>query len=251
MPVRLSCLTAVLCVGLAAAEEKPKETPVEDALKERLKPLEAKLLEARAAMLKECDDEIKKLDEQIKKAHEVVTDPKSDRDARTKAAREMGQAQGLRAKLHSMRVGIEMRYHVPSPPRKPPTPPEDYRLGIATQHPGTLVIAQLGLKKDEGLVIEQVYKNSPAEKAGLKQYDILVKLDGKAVANSATAMRKILAEIKPETPFEAVVIRQGKQETVKGLAMPALAGNEPKKPETNKTPDGAKPVEKDRPNNDQ
>jgi serine protease Do len=82
---------------------------------------------------------------------------------------------------------------------------------------------QLGLAKDTGLVLDKVSDSSAAGKAGLKTYDILVQFDGKAVPSDVAGFRKVLAAAAPGSSVDVVVVRQGKQETVKGLTLPAGA----------------------------
>jgi hypothetical protein len=104
---------------------------------------------------------------------------------------------------------------------------EDRRLGIQFEPPSTVLIDQFELPKDRGLVVTEVRPDSPAAKAGLKQYDVLVELDGKPVPSKAEEFVKLLQDIKPNTPVDAVVMRKGKKETVKGISLPEA----PKVPE--------------------
>jgi hypothetical protein len=62
--------------------------------------------------------------------------------------------------------------------------------------------------------------NSPADKAGLKAHDILLELNGKPVPASPEEVAKLVAGIKADTPVDAVVLRKGKRETIKGLSLP-------------------------------
>jgi len=104
------------------------------------------------------------------------------------------------------------------------------RLGAEVQRPGAALVEQLDLPRDRGLVLMEVGPNSAAAKAGLKKHDILLELGGKAVPSKAEAFRKLLSGIKANTPVDAVVMRKGKKETVKGLTLPeakAAAAPEP------------------------
>jgi len=56
-------------------------------------------------------------------------------------------------------------------------------LGLATSPVPVALREQLKLKKGVGLVVEQVEKDSPAEQAGIKQYDVLEKLDDQWLVN--------------------------------------------------------------------
>jgi membrane-associated protease RseP (regulator of RpoE activity) len=97
---------------------------------------------------------------------------------------------------------------------------DEPRLGAEVRAPSATLTDQLDLPKGQGLVLEELAPNSAAAKAGLKKHDILLELNGKAVPSKADEFRKVLAEVKPNTPVEAVVLRKGKRETIKGLALP-------------------------------
>ncbi len=94
------------------------------------------------------------------------------------------------------------------------------RLGVGVDRPGATLVDQLDLPRDQGVVIEEVLPNSPADKAGLKTHDILLELNGKPVPSKVEELQKLVAGIKAGTPVEAVVLRKGKRETIKGLSLP-------------------------------
>src|SRR5262245_42599716 len=193
---------ALLLPGAAFAEDKKDREPTaEEALKQKVKAYEEKLAEMRAAMLKEFDDAIKKADEAVKNAQKDLTDARGDGEALRKALAALQKAQQERNQLTRLRLGIEHRIH--APPKvdvklRRPLPPEEQRLGILPTRPAPALSKQLGLKKDEGAVVETVTANSPAAKAGVQQYDVLVKIDGKPVPASMTAFRKLLAGMKTD-----------------------------------------------------
>ena len=94
------------------------------------------------------------------------------------------------------------------------------RMGALVKTPDATLVEQLDLPKNQGLVIGEVKADSPAAKAGIKANDILLELDGKPVSNEPKEFAKMLDAIKPNTPVDAVVMRKGKKETLKGLSMP-------------------------------
>jgi len=99
------------------------------------------------------------------------------------------------------------------------------RLGVQLQRPSATLVEQLDLPRQQGLVLEAVSPGSAAAKAGLRRHDILLELGGKAVPSQLDRFAKLLAEIKPNTAVDAVVMRKGKKETVKGVTLPeARAG---------------------------
>jgi S1-C subfamily serine protease len=89
----------------------------------------------------------------------------------------------------------------------------------------------LDLPKNQGLVLEEIGPNSAAAKAGLKSHDILLELNGKPVSSKIEEFARQLADVKPATPVDAVVMRKGKKETVKGLTLPEVKQSErPRRP---------------------
>ncbi|MFL5240924.1 MAG: M56 family metallopeptidase [Gemmataceae bacterium] len=106
--------------------------------------------------------------------------------------------------------------------------PQEGRLGVHVQKPSATLAEQLDLPKGQGLVIEQVTPDSAAAKAGLKPHDILLEIAGKTVPdNTAELSSKILSEIKADTKVDAVVLRKGKKETIKGLSLPEAKAQQP------------------------
>lgn len=69
-------------------------------------------------------------------------------------------------------------------------------LGVKIQPITTDLAASFGLKGKNGILIAQVEPNSPADKAGLKQGDVIMSLDGKPVV-SLGDFRNIIANTKP------------------------------------------------------
>lgn len=71
-----------------------------------------------------------------------------------------------------------------------------------------------GEEGTEGVKLDGVSEGSPAEKAGLKGGDIIVKFDGKKVGNIEDYM-EFLGQRKPGDTVEVGVLRDGKEETLK------------------------------------
>ncbi len=111
-----------------------------------------------------------------------------------------------------------------------PARPEEARLGVMASSPSETLVEQLDLPKGQGLVIEEVVKDSAADKAGLKAHDILLEVDGKAVPDDVLEFKKTLKDVKADTPVDAVVLRKGKKETVKGLKLPEAKAEKPAQP---------------------
>ena len=118
----------------------------------------------------------------------------------------------------------------PFNPAFPGGQPQDGRLGAVVEKPSDTLVEQLELPKDQGLIIRDVTPDSAAAKAGLKPHDILLELNGKPVPSDPEDFRKALDDIKPDKPVDAVVLRKGKKETVKGLSLPEAKAAAPALP---------------------
>jgi serine protease Do len=82
-------------------------------------------------------------------------------------------------------------------------------LGVLLQPLDKELADAMGLDKQEGVMISDVIKESPAEKAGLKQGDIISSYDNKPVKNMA-AFRNDIAMMSPGTEIKLRVLRNGK-----------------------------------------
>jgi len=94
---------------------------------------------------------------------------------------------------------------------------EVYRgyLGVGIQDLSKELVESFGLDEGtEGVLISQVYDDSPAEKHGLNQGDVLIQMDGMPVKNVGH-FRNMIAMTMPGTDIDLTVIRKGKQKTVK------------------------------------
>lgn len=87
----------------------------------------------------------------------------------------------------------------------------------------------MGMRRPVGVIVEDVYKDSPAEAAGLRPGDVVVAVDGHDVED-AQALRFRLATGRIGESVTLTVQRKGKETTV---AMPLVAP--PEKPPRNTT----------------
>jgi beta-lactamase regulating signal transducer with metallopeptidase domain len=94
------------------------------------------------------------------------------------------------------------------------------RLGVRISPPNETLADQLDLPKGQGLVIDQVVADSAAAKGGIKNNDILLEFNGKPVPNNVQEFVRSVHEIKADAKVDAVVLRKGKKETIKGLTLP-------------------------------
>ena len=82
-------------------------------------------------------------------------------------------------------------------------------LGVSATPPPRVLRKQLGLKPGMGLVVDFVVPDSPASKAGLRQYDLLQKLDDQLIVNSQQ-LAVLVRSHKPDDEVRLEIIRDGK-----------------------------------------
>ena len=100
-----------------------------------------------------------------------------------------------------------------APPGQSPVP-GGRELGVKVQEVGETLRDQLGLRENEGVLVTEVKPGTAAEKAGVKEHDILLKLEGKGVTDRWQFRADILTALgKPE--FDVELVRGGKRQTVK------------------------------------
>lgn len=80
-------------------------------------------------------------------------------------------------------------------------------LGVLLDGPSEALQAQLGVS-EYAIVIEKVMDGLPADKAGLRQWDIIVEIDGDEIDGEGL-LRDILMESEPGDELDLVVIRKG------------------------------------------
>jgi serine protease Do len=86
-------------------------------------------------------------------------------------------------------------------------------LGVGIQ-PVTPEIAQaFGLKETRGALVGNVEPDTPAARAGLKQGDVIIAINGQQVEDARTLSLKI-AELAPGTNVRLTIVRSGQQQEV-------------------------------------
>lgn len=71
----------------------------------------------------------------------------------------------------------------------------------------------LELEDARGALVVAVGEGTPAEKAGLKRYDVIVELNGKII-DSMQRLQSEVAQLPPETRVKLVIIRNGRRKTL-------------------------------------
>jgi serine protease Do len=70
-----------------------------------------------------------------------------------------------------------------------------------------------GIETSKGVMVSDVLKGSPAQKAGLEAGDIILKIDGREV-EGVGQLRNTIAMVAPGTKIELLIYRNGKEKTV-------------------------------------
>ena len=95
----------------------------------------------------------------------------------------------------------------------PATDPQtEYYLGVPLEPVDDALRAQLGLSAGQGVVITEVVKDSPAEKAGVKIHDVALELGGKPIGSREDLVR--LVQANRDMPSTLKVLRAGKPLTI-------------------------------------
>jgi tetratricopeptide (TPR) repeat protein len=86
-------------------------------------------------------------------------------------------------------------------------------LGVDAKAVPPVVRAQLGIKKGHGVLIESVTPSSPAEKAGLKQWDVILQF-GDTEVDTPKTLQHLVRRTSPGQKVSIKVIREGKPLTL-------------------------------------
>src|SRR5215212_5129 len=97
------------------------------------------------------------------------------------------------------------------------------QLGVVVQAVTEEIAQSLGLKEVRGVIVGSVQRGSAAEKAGLKQGDVIVAFNGNAV-NEANELRNLVAATQPGTDVTLKLLRDGREQDVQ-ITVGELAAN--------------------------
>ncbi len=87
-------------------------------------------------------------------------------------------------------------------------------LGVGVQDVSPALARALKVPQREGALLTQVNAGSPASRAGLKEEDVVVSIDGEKVT-SASALTRTIGLKRPDATVSLAVVRAGKPLTVK------------------------------------
>jgi hypothetical protein len=96
------------------------------------------------------------------------------------------------------------------------------RFGVKFAPVTSTLSRQLKLKKEQGLIVQEIVKDSPGAKAGFQVDDILIELSGKTVPDSLAGLDQLLGDRSKGKTVEVVVLRDGKPTTLKELVVPEV-----------------------------
>lgn len=86
-------------------------------------------------------------------------------------------------------------------------------LGVQTQEVNKENFSKFGLKDVRGVAIEKVVADSPAQKAGLQDNDVIVRFNGEEVT-SYRKLTRLISETAPDHQAKITVLRDGKERDV-------------------------------------
>lgn len=67
---------------------------------------------------------------------------------------------------------------------------------------------------DAGLIVNNLFKDGPADKAGMQQYDVIIEVDGEKVSPDVRAFAEHIRGHKPGSEVTLTVYRQGRKQSV-------------------------------------
>ncbi|NIR47840.1 DegQ family serine endoprotease [candidate division KSB1 bacterium] len=86
-------------------------------------------------------------------------------------------------------------------------------LGVYITTPDEELSEALNLKDNKGAVVNEVVRGTPADKAGLKKYDVIIEVDNTEVADSQM-LTNLIATYQPGDKIDLTIIRDGKSKAL-------------------------------------
>ncbi|UCH62217.1 MAG: Do family serine endopeptidase [Fidelibacterota bacterium] len=86
-------------------------------------------------------------------------------------------------------------------------------LGVLIQDVDASLAKALDMKSPEGAIVNEVHSDTPAEKAGIKEGDVIIRVDDIAIRDNSH-LRNVISSSRPGDRRKVVVIRDGKEKTI-------------------------------------
>jgi C-terminal processing protease CtpA/Prc len=102
--------------------------------------------------------------------------------------------------------------------------PGDSYLGAYLEEVTPERTKELGLTEERGAIVMKVVAGSPAEKAGLKENDVIVSFNGRRV-DSVRELQRLLSETPPDRNVQIEVIRGGSHQSLSTMLAKRSAQN--------------------------
>jgi membrane-associated protease RseP (regulator of RpoE activity) len=115
-------------------------------------------------------------------------------DGRTLAVRDRADVRLIRMPLVSdalLSAAKDLTNQMPTPQISAPSPPRTYRLGVIMRDVSAETVQRHRLSAAAGTEVVEVFPDSAAQAAGVRVGDVIVKVNGKLVANTSEAVAAI------------------------------------------------------------
>jgi serine protease Do len=86
-------------------------------------------------------------------------------------------------------------------------------LGVGIQPVTGELAGKFGVNENEGVLVNEVFENDPAFRAGIKPGDIITKIDGKSV-DTPNTLSRVIAGLDPSAAASIEVVRDGKRQLI-------------------------------------
>ncbi|MDZ7342873.1 MAG: DegQ family serine endoprotease [candidate division KSB1 bacterium] len=106
-------------------------------------------------------------------------------------------------------------------------------LGVYIQNITPDLAKAMKLDVAKGVIVSKVEENSPADKAGIKEEDVILKLNGKDIDNTVE-LSTLVASTSPKSEIDLKILRNGKPMDVK-VRLGELTANVQRKAESGRT----------------
>ncbi len=83
-------------------------------------------------------------------------------------------------------------------------------LGVGIQEVTSELASKFGIKEREGVLVNDVFENEPASKAGVRPGDVIAKVNG-ATIETPTSLSRAVASVPPGTKVELEIVRNGER----------------------------------------